>query len=116
MRSKILISIGFMIVFLLISPLLVIHNSLAQNNGLTGLDTITNYSNQSNHTEAMEFYDRALALDPYDTDVLTNKGLLFYDMGNYTEAINYYDQVLAIDPNNTFASDNKQALLDYFEN
>ena len=52
--------------------------------------------------EAMELFDKALAIDPNNVDALSRKGyFLGYDLGQYDEAIQLYDKALAIDPNNT---------------
>ena len=53
------------------------------------------------------YYDKALAIDPADTDALNNKGFALGELGNYTGAIEYYDKALAIDPAYTLALNNK---------
>jgi tetratricopeptide (TPR) repeat protein len=47
---------------------------------------------------AIEYYDKALAIDPDYEYALAMKGYLFDRLGNYTGAIEYYDKALAIDP------------------
>jgi tetratricopeptide (TPR) repeat protein len=56
--------------------------------------------------EIINIYDRALAIDPNDVIVITNKGKAFYNCGRttantamYNEAIETFDQGLRIDPN-----------------
>ncbi|MGE5685014.1 MAG: tetratricopeptide repeat protein [Nitrososphaerota archaeon] len=53
--------------------------------------------------EALTFYDRALAIDPKDSDALFAKGWALDSLGKYDEAILYYDKVLSIDPTDTDA-------------
>jgi tetratricopeptide (TPR) repeat protein len=64
-----------------------------------------------NHTGAIEYFDKALAIDPHDIDALNNKGAALNSLGNYTGAIEFYNKTLTIDPNNTFALTNKDAIL-----
>ncbi|MGA9152365.1 MAG: tetratricopeptide repeat protein [Candidatus Nitrosopolaris sp.] len=51
-----------------------------------------------NYTGAIEYYDKALAIDPHNVNALRNKGLALDNSGNYTGAVQYYDKALAIDP------------------
>jgi tetratricopeptide (TPR) repeat protein len=62
---------------------------------------------QGRYQEAIEYYDRALAMDPNDVSALNNKGNALGDLGRYQEAIEYYDRALAIDPNDADALYNK---------
>jgi len=55
----------------------------------------------------LEFYDKALAIDPNDMSALVNKGLALYNLGSNTEAIKLYDKALAIDPDNIVVLNNK---------
>ena len=55
----------------------------------------------------IQLFDRALAIDPSDTDALDNKGLALEDLDRTEEAIQYYDRALAIDPSDTDALDSK---------
>jgi tetratricopeptide (TPR) repeat protein len=61
--------------------------------------------------DALEYYDRPLAIDPDNTNALTNKGAAVAGLGRYEEAIGYFDRVLNIDPNYIPALVNKGALL-----
>ena len=56
-----------------------------------------------NYTQAIQYYDKALAIDPKNVDALNYKGLALDSLGNYTGAIAYFDKVLAIDPKNVDA-------------
>jgi len=55
--------------------------------------------NLGNYTEAIEYYDIVLSIEPNNTDALNNKGDALKNLGNYTEAKEYYAKALAIDPN-----------------
>jgi len=59
----------------------------------------------------MEYFDKALAIDPYSDDALYNKGLLFISLGKYKEAMECFDKALAIDPNEIKVLMNKGASL-----
>jgi tetratricopeptide (TPR) repeat protein len=85
------------------------------------------FYNQGNYTQAIQYYDKALAIDPhymdaiYDKDTALNRTAsasafvdranAFYALGNYTEAIPYFDLALGIDPNNKDALNGKGAAL-----
>ena len=49
--------------------------------------------------DALECYDKALAIDPNDKDILYNKGLTLHSLNRHDEAFQYYDRALQIDPN-----------------
>jgi uncharacterized membrane protein (UPF0127 family)/Tfp pilus assembly protein PilF len=51
-----------------------------------------------NLTGAIEYIDKALAIQPNDTYALIGKGTALGRLGNLTGAILYYDKALAIDP------------------
>jgi len=69
-----------------------------------------------NHTEAIEYYNKVLAIDPNDVATLDAKGVSLDYLGNYTGAIEYYDRALAIDPNDVYALTNKGIALDALRN
>src|SRR5690349_2106407 len=62
---------------------------------------------QGNYTQAIQYFEKALAIDPNDKVALANKGSALSSLGNYTQAIQYYDKSLAIDPNYDVALYNK---------
>jgi Flp pilus assembly protein TadD len=45
----------------------------------------------------MEFYDKALTIQPDDTYALNSKAAALSNLGNYTGAILYYNKALAIE-------------------
>jgi tetratricopeptide (TPR) repeat protein len=55
---------------------------------------------QGRYSEAIEYYDKALELNPNDIsasiNALSGKGNILRDQGRYTEAIEYYDKALAL--------------------
>ncbi|HEY7571948.1 MAG TPA: tetratricopeptide repeat protein [Nitrososphaeraceae archaeon] len=76
-------------------------------------DALTNLGNK---TLALQYYDKALSINPNDTTTLNNKGHYLYNLGNYTQAILYYDKALSIDPNDTTTLSNKGDALDSLGN
>ena len=67
-----------------------------------------NYSNKLNKlNEAIEFYSKAMNINPYDSDAYNNKGLLFFTSYRYNEAIDYFDNAIKINPKNLDAHINK---------
>jgi tetratricopeptide (TPR) repeat protein len=77
----------------------------ALNNKGLALDNLGNY------TEAILYYDKALAIQSNDTYALDNKAAALDNLGNYTGSILYYNKALAIDPKDTFALTNKDEIL-----
>jgi tetratricopeptide (TPR) repeat protein len=59
------------------------------------------------HKEAIEWFDKALAIDPDNVKVLGNKGGALDTLGRHEEAIEWFDKALAIDPNDVIALCNK---------
>ncbi|MBU1008903.1 MAG: tetratricopeptide repeat protein [Bacteroidetes bacterium] len=53
---------------------------------------------RGNIEQALEFYNKALALKPDMVEALYNKGLVYFDQGNYPLAIEQFDRVLAQSP------------------
>jgi len=56
-----------------------------------------------NYTQAIQYLDKALAIDPKFEFALYDKGDDLYNLGNYTQAIQYLYQALAIDPNDKYS-------------
>ncbi len=69
-----------------------------------------------NYTGAIEYYDKALAMNPNDLDALTSKGTALDVLGNHTGAIEYYDKALAIDPKDVYVLTDKGVALDALGN
>ena len=58
--------------------------------------------------EAIEYFDRALEIEPNYHYSFTNKGVSLYYIGLYEESIQYYDRTLEIEPYDDFALKNKE--------
>jgi tetratricopeptide (TPR) repeat protein len=69
-----------------------------------------------NHTGAILYYEKTIAIEPNYVSALTGKGDALEDLRNYTGAILYYDKALAIDPQNVYALNNKGLALDNLGN
>jgi tetratricopeptide (TPR) repeat protein len=87
------------------SPIYKTNNSSSDVSAL--VNKATALYNQSEYRQAIQYYDRALAIDPNYKQALYGKGSALYSQGNYTQAIWYYDKALAIDPNYILALDGK---------
>jgi tetratricopeptide (TPR) repeat protein len=72
--------------------------------------------NLGNDTGALQYFDKALAIQPNNFTALYNKGLALDNLGNYTGALQYFDKDLAIQPNNVKALYNKGLALGYLGN
>jgi len=58
--------------------------------------------NQGKFAEALECYDKALAIDPRNSNVLSNKGLSLHNQGKFAEALECYDKALALNSQDEF--------------
>jgi tetratricopeptide (TPR) repeat protein len=56
--------------------------------------------NLNRNEEAINYYDRALEIDPEMLEALFNKGLLLYAEDKKEEALTWIDKALIIDPTN----------------
>jgi tetratricopeptide (TPR) repeat protein len=63
------------------------------------------YKNEYN--EAIESYDKAIKKNPYNSDLLANKGYALAKLGKYEEAIEYSDKAIKINPKYADAWNNK---------
>ena len=54
--------------------------------------------NLRKYNEAMEYYDRAIKMDPNNAYAWYNKGNALYASGKYNEAMEYYDRAIKMDP------------------
>ena len=50
---------------------------------------------------AIIYYDKALAIDPENTDAIKGKGNVLSHIGNQTESIAHYNKTLSQSSNNT---------------
>jgi len=55
----------------------------------------------------IEFYTKAIQLDPDYKDAYNNRGIAKYNLGKYTEAITDYDKAIQLDPNFKEAYNNR---------
>ena len=56
-----------------------------------------------NFTQAIEYYNDVLAIDPNNIGAIYDKGLALDALGSLEEAIVYYDRVLSAQPDNVNA-------------
>lgn len=49
--------------------------------------------------KAIQYYDRAIQLDPKDIDAYFYKGIVLHGLKRYEEAVVAYDKVIQLDPN-----------------
>ena len=60
-----------------------------------------------NFDSSLQFFSESLAQDPYNVEVLTNKGSALGKLGYYSDAILHYNKALAVDSNFLPALNNK---------
>jgi uncharacterized protein YjbI with pentapeptide repeats len=71
--------------------------------------------NEGKYNEAIEYYDKALEINPNYADALNGKGNALRNKGKYNEAIEYYDKALEINPRHPYANSNISLALDKLE-
>ena len=99
------------LIFLVVQPLGAI--SQISVNQSAGVNNVTSLSKKSQAYEmAMKYYDKALSLDPNNTDILTNKGIILMKLEKYDEALVLFDGILHIKPDSVGALYNKALSLD----
>ncbi|MGB8935807.1 MAG: tetratricopeptide repeat protein [Candidatus Nitrosopolaris sp.] len=69
------------------------------------------YLNAGNYTEAIPYFDKALAINSNYSLTLNNKGAPLYGLGIYNESIAYFNKALSVNPHYTTALYNKGAAL-----
>ena len=51
------------------------------------------------YNESIQYFDKALAINPKFVRALNDKGVALFVLGKYNESIQYFDKALAINPN-----------------
>jgi len=71
------------------------------------------YFNEINkeHARAINCYDRAIELNPKDTDAWNNKGYSLSNLGHYEEALTCFDNASELDPKDAYARFNRSEVL-----
>jgi len=64
---------------------------------------------------SLNFFNESLSKNPYDVEILVNKGSALGKLGYYSEAITYYDQAIHINPDFLPAKNNKANALAMLE-
>ena len=70
-----------------------------------------NNSKEENKTQSLNL-NKALELNPNDTETWNNKGMALDEIGKYEEAIKCYDKAIELDPNDIAAWNNKGMALE----
>jgi cytochrome c-type biogenesis protein CcmH/NrfG len=71
------------------------------------------YMDSQRFSDAVEYYDRALAIDPKNNDVRVDAGTCYRRSGRPDIAEKYYREALALNPNHAFANMNLGVVLAY---
>jgi tetratricopeptide (TPR) repeat protein len=105
-KAKIIIA-SILAFFILGFIILVVYNVIISNeiNKLT--DKGYEFDDLGEYTRAIEYYNKALDIDPNYLYALNGKGWALNELGNFKEAIVYYDKALEEDPNYADALNNK---------
>ena len=68
------------------------------------------------YDQAIECYDKAIALEPRDFAAWHNKGELLFSLKKHDQAIECYDKAIALNPNFAGAWYNKALIFDELKN
>ena len=60
----------------------------------------TAFDDSGNHEEALQAYEKALTLNPDDSDAWYNKGKTLDKLSRHEEALQAYDKALELNPDN----------------
>ena len=63
--------------------------------------------------EALDCFNKAISLEPYNIDFLLNKGVVLMELSNFEEAIDSFNKVLLRSPDNEDAFFLKEECLEY---
>ena len=70
-----------------------------------------NFANLGRYIEAIDSYDKALAINPTNAEAWYLRGHALGHLGQYVEAVNSYDKALSICPNDLDALKNRKIVL-----
>ena len=74
-------------------------------------NTANNFYDNQKYDEAIQYYDKVLAINPSAVGALNSKGLALDHLQRYDEALQSFDKALEIDPSNPKALDGKASIL-----
>ena len=92
------------------TPNTTLHKNGASKDFLTPYYKGMAYLNEGNYTDAISYFDKALAINPNYPLALNNKGAALYGLGIYNESIAYFDKALSVNPGYTTAIQPTNAL------
>jgi len=72
--------------------------------------------NQQKYDEAIQYYDKILAINSSDIDALNSKGVALADIQKYDEAIENFDKILAINSSDVVINNKAQVLAESGKN
>jgi len=75
------------------------------------IQTGAELSQVGDYVNAISCYDKALEIDPNDSNVLVNRGDALTNISNYDDARQCYDKVLSKNPKSSMALYNKACLI-----
>ena len=74
---------------------------------LKHIETAKNYLSSGKKEEAIKEYSEVLAINPYDYNVVNDRGIIKYSLGQFESAIKDYDMAIKISPDYSAAFFNR---------
>ena len=74
-------------------------------------NTANNFYDNQKYDEALQYYDKVLAIDPSSVNALNSKGLALEHLQRYDEALQFYDKALSLDPSSIQALNGTSSIL-----
>ena len=78
-------------------------------------NTANNFYDNQKYEEALQYYDKVLAIDPSSVNALNSKGLALDHLQRYDEAVQTFDKALSINPSSVNALNNKGLALEHLQ-
>jgi tetratricopeptide (TPR) repeat protein len=77
--------------------------------------TANNFYDNQKYDEAIQYYDKVLAINPSAVGALNSKGLALDHLQRYNESLPYFDKALSVNPSSVNALTNKGLALDHLQ-
>lgn len=105
-------AISFLMILVFMKPIVAVTNSSNNQSKQSDKNALPYFNKIQMYNRAVEYYNKALATDPNNSDVLINKGIVLIKLDKYNDALKLFDKALNINSHNAGALYNKGISLD----